>query len=85
MLSRFINEIGHGNFSNVYLIITKVANKYNVEIHSIDGNVLKTIDGATDIEFLTNQFILSIETLDDTYYYAFKYINVKRSSSNTYN
>ena len=73
------------NFSNVYLIITKVANKYNVEIYSVDGALLKAIDGATDVELLYNQFILGIETLDETYYYAFKYINMKRSSSNNYN
>ncbi|MCR5461874.1 MAG: hypothetical protein K6E87_02285 [bacterium] len=66
-------------FSNIYVTAVKVGTKYNVEIHSVDGTLLKSVEGATNFNVnVGNQFCVSITTDDDTMYYAANYINAKR-------
>lgn len=71
-------------FSNIYVTVVKVGTKYNVEIHSVDGTLLKSVEGAKDYQIINgNQFIVSITTDDDVMYYAANYINAK--TNNSYN
>ena len=71
-------------FNNIYVTASKVGTKYNVEIHSVDGTLLKSVEGAKNYQIINgNQFIVSITTDDDVMYYAANYINAK--TNNSYN
>lgn len=71
-------------FSNIYVTVVKVGLKYNVEIHSVDGTLLKSVEGASNYQIIDgNEFFISITKDDDVMYYTVNYINAK--TNNSYN
>lgn len=69
-------------FNNIYLVEYESNNKYTIEIHSVDGSLLKKISDVTSITYNSDSpYIISIETADETYNYAVNYINAKTYSN----
>lgn len=62
-------------FSNLYIVIIENDDRYTVEIHSANGDLLKEVKNVTDLTINTGtQFVISIETAAGTTLYGANYI-----------
>lgn len=73
------------NFYNIYLVTYENNDKFTVEIHSVDGTLLKTVNDAIDVYYNGDSvFEFGIETADEVYNFGVNYINAK-TYDNGYN
>jgi hypothetical protein len=62
-------------FSNLYIVIVENDDKYTVEIHSANGDLLKEVKNVIDLTINRGtQFVISIETATGTTLYGANYI-----------